>query len=354
MALNTWGTADANAPGWANDTSSNAGAAQQTAAPDGPRGAKCDTNGRDAWAADEKDEKWNAGWANEEEDKKSNAKWGKDNNDDKDPANKVGAWGDAGDAKGDQWGTSGRDKKDDAWGGGSLDRKDGIWEGKKEDAWADCNDTKTNRAGDDTDSKKKNVAWRSNTTDDKKAASWATNIKADKQDNAWPSNNAIIHSAPSTSPRPSANDPHPPLTQPYWHIPSPSSTSSLPTKLPDTLFPPLPTPRIPRSLATEHALIHHVSASGPGVLWLNTGCAPVYTDSMARPWAVFVFRYRGRAALERVLGRSLVKEEETMRRWVEGWSREEMVEALLKGGFADGDEEEGRDVAGRVGQERRR
>lgn len=105
-------------------------------------------------------------------------------------------------------------------------------------------------------------------------------------------------------------------------------------------LPATPAPAVPASYASTANLTHQLQ-TGAGTPYTHRTSRPRYLDSMSKPYAVFVFKYRSREKLAEILNVDVDKikqDRQSLTRRMQGLSREQVLElymrAKAKAGYA--------------------
>lgn len=137
-------------------------------------------------------------------------------------------------------------------------------------------------------------------------------------------------SPPSMPTTPSAPlDPTNPHLKPYFTTWTQSTSGNTAVTF---ILPAEPPPNIPESHATTANITHQLQ-TGAGIPYTHRTSRPRYLDTMAKPYAVFVFKYRSREKLAEILQ---VKVEEikldrvSLRGKIEELSKEQLLEMFMK------------------------
>lgn len=110
----------------------------------------------------------------------------------------------------------------------------------------------------------------------------------------------------------------------------PASVSSVPSKIlrDPYVAPAYNLPRICADFAAAWGIEAQVR-TGRGANYYHKVGHPIYIDSMECPYAVFTFKYRTRAVIEKKLGTSIDQDEENARAKIKKMSRDELEAQLL-------------------------
>lgn len=269
------------------------------------------------------------------------------------------------------------------WDTNSQNNEQNNWNSNdQQNDWA--NSSKQN-AGWDTSNNQNNSGWgNSNNNDNSWDKSNQNNSgwKNDSQNNNWDSNqnkniwDTTQNNQANDNTNPWANNPPPPpanwniqpaeaekkpdapksvgkshrskeelesISKPreYWHnlrrqddaakeTPSTANSSKKRTSEPTgTALPAEPLHTIPESAAKAKNVEHQV-CGGEGIETSLQSFSPEYWDSMDKPYMVFRFRYRSRGCLEAILGEKITETTEELRDRLQGLSKEELIEEVVR------------------------
>jgi len=137
--------------------------------------------------------------------------------------------------------------------------------------------------------------------------------------------------SPSSMPTPPSAplDPTNPHLKPYFTTwtQSPSATTAS-----TFILPAGPPPTIPESHASTAKITHQLQ-TGAGIPYTHRTARPHYLDTMAKPYAVFVFKYRSREKLAEILQVDVEKiklDRVSLRGKMEELSKEQVLEMFMK------------------------
>ena len=164
--------------------------------------------------------------------------------------------------------------------------------------------------------------------------SWSPPLESAKNKEASPKADATPKSSKTPTVQTSINPP--PKSKVYWatwNDPDPSAPEQKANADSDdeTVFPAHEEPlyNIPPQVATSKDLTHQVRPTKPSP-YKHKLARPKYMDTHDDPYAVFVFKYRDKAVIERMLGHKVGESEEEEKERLAGLSKEEIIAELLK------------------------
>ncbi|KAI9663602.1 MAG: hypothetical protein M1821_007092 [Bathelium mastoideum] len=188
------------------------------------------------------------------------------------------------------------------------------------------------------------------------AGQWGANNN--QQSGQWGNNNAGAGAQPPATP---IGGPPERQIKPYWkswgdESKQKSSNANRRARA-ELVFvePEEPLHAIPQKTAQEKQVEHQVKM-GRGATYYHRVGQPEYLDSMEAPFAVFSFKYRSKATLEQILGKSIPEDPEDCKRRMLAMSKNELVEELMRANgsnapqdgnhTASGGQDQGKDAGG--------
>lgn len=291
----------------------------------------------DGWGGDSKSNQGGGGWDDHNKaqsnksaggwDNNSNAKsnkpasgWGGDDN--KSKSNKsASGWGDdnkgQGNDAGGGWGNDDNDKPAaDSWGNGDAK--------KPASAWGD--EPKTQSRGHDRRPSNNNNSWGGDADKSK-----SRSRRPSRSHFSGPANDGAGSDTHSFGEQPK------PVIKPYWGDWTKQQAMNAPKIQPREVYeyPALPLPVLPSGNKNEKGVTQAVHA-GRGANYAHKLHRPEYLDSMAKPYAIFTFKYRSKAALAQILNHRIDDDhiseakEEAKKHRLMSMPKDELVEELMK------------------------